>query len=70
MSHSRYLMMNSGSPRLLVIPNADLQTESQDAGSYLDQLLTFKKKKSLIEKIKGVCLQVVRTFQKVRGHTD
>lgn len=64
-SHSRYLMMNSGSPRLLVIPNADLQMESQDPGSYLDQLLTFKKKKSTFEKAKSILIDVGRNVKKV-----
>ena len=58
-------MMNSGSPRLLVIPNADLQMENQEPGSYLDQLLTFKKKKSTLEKVKSVLLDIRRMVMKV-----
>ena len=57
--------MNSGSPRLLVIPNADLQMENQEPGSYLDQLLTFRKKKSPLEKAKSVILDIGRTVKKV-----
>ena len=68
-SHFRYLMMNTGSPRLLVIPNADLNMDNPEAGSYLEQLLTFRKKKSLIEKVKGVFMDVGRLFTKVRGHS-
>ena len=62
-------MMNTGSPRLLVIPNADLQTDTQEPGSYLEQLLTFKRKKSLLEKVKGVCIDIGRVLQKVRGRS-
>lgn len=65
-AHYRYLMMNAGSPRLLVIPNADLQTESQDHGSYLDQLLTFKRKRSLAEKAKSVFFKTGRILMQVR----
>ena len=61
-------MMNSGSPRLLVIPNADLQVENQEPGSYLDQLLTFRKKKSTLEKAKSVLLDIGRTLKKVSKH--
>ena len=57
--------MNSGSPHLLVIPNADLQMENQEPGSYLDQLLTFKKKKSTLEKAKSILINVGRNVKKV-----
>ena len=69
MFHYRYLMMNSGSPRLLVIPKADIQMENQEPGSFLEQLLTFKKKKSLLEKVKDVSLAAGRYLKKVRIHT-
>ena len=59
-------MMNSGSPRLLVIPKADIQMENHESGSYLEQLLTFRKKKSLLEKVKGVFLTAGKYFKKVR----
>ena len=59
--------MNSGSPRLLVIPNADLQMENQEPGSYLDQLLTFRKKKSPLEKAKIVILDIGRMVKKVKS---
>ena len=58
-------MMNNGCPRLLVIPNADLQMENQEPGSYLDQLLTFRKKKSPLEKAKSVLLDIGRMVKKV-----
>ena len=57
--------MNSGSPRLLVIPNADLQMENQEPGGYLEQLLTFRKKKSTLEKAKSVLRGIGRTMKKV-----
>ena len=63
-------MMNSGSSRLLVIPKADLQMENQEPGSYLDQLLTFKKKKSTLEKAKIVLLEVRRMVIKVSKIMD
>ena len=57
--------MSSGSPRLLVIPNADLQMENQEPGGYLEQLLTFRKKKSTLEKAKSVLRGIGRTMKKV-----
>ena len=63
-------MMNSGSPRLLVIPKADIQMENQEPGSYLEQLLTFRKKKSLFEKVKDVSLAAGKYFKKVRIHNN
>lgn len=61
--------MNTGSPRLLVIPNADLNMDNPEAGSYLEQLLTFRKKKSLMEKMKSAFLEIGRIFKKVRGRS-